>query len=154
MADTEVETMEASKCGKKPCVEKSIWATYVCLMIILFLMTFARVFVLCRRTDWRHNLEVFPTECGDWAAKGGCTRLVLAELGCVKTGDLNTTNTIVINVGGEDTTLNAKIAECADGISDAKLQSPGHLRTLSTHGNLVHITWQSVFFGFIDDMYV
>ena len=150
----EAETVETSKCGKKCCVEISICVTYICLMIMLGLLTYARVFVLCRRADWRNNLEVFPTECGDWSTQGGCTRLVLPELGCVKTGDLNTTSTIVIDVGGDDTTLNARIAECTDGSSGAKLHTPAHLKTLSTYGNLIHITWQSVFFGFIDDMYV
>ena len=141
------------------CAKKSAWCGYICAGILLFLLMFVRIFVLCRRTEWRSDLnDHFPTECGDWSAKDGCTRLVLAEAGsptgCVKTGDLADKYDIVFDVGGEDLVLNKQIQTCVDSISGSKLHSPGDIDQINTLLPQVHITFQSSFFGFIDDMYV
>ena len=121
---------------------------------MLSLMAFVRIFVLSRRVEWRNNLEEFPTACGDWAAQCGCTRLTLAKEGCVRTGDLATTSTIVLDVGSDDELLNQRIVKCTHNISGAKLHSPSGLRHESNPVGLIHVTFQSTFMGFIDDMFM
>ena len=74
------------------------------------------MFTLLRHISWRNDLNGFPTECGNWAADCGCTRLELEKQGCVRTGDLETSNTIVFDVGAQDVVLNEKIDDCVRDI--------------------------------------
>ena len=53
-----------------------------------------------------------------------------------------------------DILLNAQIADCAESIEGAKLMSPDDLRTLNAVDQLIHVTFNSFLFGFIDDMYI
>ena len=116
-------------------------------------MAFIRVYVQLSRASWRNSLETFPTGCGDWALEG-CTRLVLTEAECVRPGGLENTNTIVFDVGGQDELLYTKIDNCVNILEGAKLQDPKNLRQLTSTGELIHVTFQSKFFGFLDDMYL
>ena len=143
---------------KSTCVKKLVWVLYIIYVVMLFLLTFLRIFVLCRRTEWRGELnDEFPTECGPWAAAAGCTRLVMqkesAEDGCVKTGDLASEYAIVFEVDG-DKSLNGNIQTCIDNTPGAKLHSPDTIDQIDTVLAQVHVTFQSSFFGFIDDMYI
>ena len=144
---------------KPSCLKRIVWVLYVIYGVILFFLMFIRLFVLCRRTEWRSDLnDAFPAECGDWAAKDGCTRLVMdaegAQGGCVKVGDLPTEDYIILDVGGDDLNFNGQIQKCIDGISGSKLHSPSTIDDISTTLPQVHITFQSAFFGFLDDMYL
>ena len=139
-------------------LKKLFWVLYCIFVVMLFLLTFLRIFVLCRRTEWRSDLnDEFPTECGEWAAAAGCTRLVMEKEsmkgGCVKTGDLASEYEIVFEVDG-DKSLNGNIQTCIDNTPGAKLHSPSTIDQIDTLLPQVHVTFQSSFFGFIDDMYI
>ncbi len=41
---------------------------------------------------------------------------------------------------------------CIKTLDGAKLMQPDNLSTLDTHNNLIHVTFNSAIFGFLDDM--
>ena len=75
---------------------------------------------------WRNDLNgEFPSACGDWAEKCGCTRVELAAASCTRPGDIKKDNTIVFVVGEDnDRMLNNRIASCAANHHSSKLMSP------------------------------
>lgn len=79
---------------------------------------------------------------------------MLDKSGCTRADSITTQNSIIFNVNGVDRLLNTQIAQCVDQIKGAKLMSPRDLEDLDTNGNLIHITFNSAIFGFIDDMYM
>ena len=81
--------------------------------------------------------------------------MVLDKDSCVRYDDINTNYAFAFNVGeNNDRVLNGRIAECVDKNHSSKLMSPRGLRTSSNSGELIHISWTSAVFGFLDDMYI
>lgn len=55
-----------------------LWIIYVCFIVFIGTLAFVRMIALFRRVSWRNDLDgQFPSACGSWAAKNGCTRVVL-----------------------------------------------------------------------------
>ena len=79
-----------------------IWIFYIISILLLAFFAYLRICTLSKHKDWRDNVidssDPFPTACGDWAAKDGCTRLVLEADGCAKTGNLREEYDIMFNV--------------------------------------------------------
>ena len=118
-------------------------------------LVFVRFVSLFRRISWRKGLNgEFPAACGSWAASNGCTRVVLEESGCTRAQNIPNDYTIVFSTQGVDRLLNTQISQCVQELKGAKLMSPRDLDDLNTSGNLIHITFNSAIFGFIDDMYM
>ena len=133
---------------------KILWIIYVCFLFFIGVLALFRLISLCRRVTWRKDLNSeFPSECGDWAAENGCTRVSLSKAGCVRTNNISTENSVIFNVD-VDRLLNTQISQCVDQEKGAKLMHPSNLKELNTHGDLIHITFNSAIFGFIDDMYM
>ena len=55
---------------------------------------------------------------------------------------------------GNDRLLNNIISKCIDENRSSKLMSPKDLDESTKVGELIHITWTSTIFGFLDDMYI
>ena len=63
-------------------------------------------------------------------------------------------NSLIFNVNGVDRLLNTQIDQCINSITGAKLMSPDDLSTSNSHNDLIHVTFNSALFGFIDDLYM
>ena len=50
--------------------------------------------------------------------------------------------------------LNTQIEQCVYEVNGAKLMSPSDLSSSDDHGFLIHVSFNSGVFGFIDDMYM
>ena len=137
-------------------MKRVLWLIYCGLVIFIGLLAFVRLCSLLYRIRWRNDLDGnFPSDCGDWAKKCGCTRVVLDKDQCVRTDDISTNYAIAFNVGeNDDRVLNGRIAECVDKNHSSKLISPRGLKTSTKSGELIHISWTSAVFGFLDDMYI
>ena len=57
-------------------------------------------------------------------------------------------------MGGVDRLLNTQIEQCVEDVDGAKLMSPSDLSSNDEHGYLIHVSFNSGVFGFIDDMYM
>ena len=57
-------------------------------------------------------------------------------------------------MGGVDRLLNTQIEQCVYEVNGAKLMSPSDLSSSDEHGFLIHVSFNSGVFGFIDDMYM
>ena len=127
---------------------------YVCLIVVIGLMGFIRLFALCRRTHWRNDLDgQFPAACGSWAEKDGCTRIALEENECTRPKDIETQNSIIFNDLVSDSKFYDELEKCVQNLSGARLMTPDDLSSKETN-TLIHVSVNSMFFGFIDDMYM
>ena len=71
---------------------------YVICVVVIGLLGFIRIFALCRRIEWRNDLEnMFPDACGSWAIENGCTRVTLLETGCTRQDEIASENSLVFN---------------------------------------------------------
>ena len=121
-------------------------------MIALF--GILRISDLFRREKWRNNLNnEFPDACGSWSVPNGCTRVTLDQAGCERVGSIPEKNSLIFNTN-IDRLLNTQIQACVDDIQGSKLMSPEDLSSSAESDNLIHVTFNSGFFGFIDDMYI
>ena len=107
---------------KKQKNQKVVWILYITVVIFLAFLASLRLAVLLLHKSWRDNItssntNPFPDACGDWAAKDGCTRLVLETDGCVKTGDLPELYDIMLNVNVK--TRSNKVKKCIEKIPGA-----------------------------------
>ena len=142
--------------AKQAKLKRILWIVYIVGISFIGFLFFVRLVSLCRRMEWRNDLDgKFPSDCGDWAKKCGCTRIALKSDECVRAGDITTENAIVFDVGANnDRMLNNRLAHCAKMHHSSKLMSPRDLADSTESGQLIHITWTSAVFGFLDDMYV
>ena len=128
---------------------------YVCFISSIGVLGFIRLVSLLRRVKWRDDLDdFFPVACGDWSVPNGCTRVTLEQSGCERAKDITTENSLIFNVGGVDRLLNTQIEQCVEDVDGAKLMSPSDLSSNDEHGYLIHVSFNSGVFGFIDDMYM
>ena len=133
---------------------KTLWIIYIVLVVFIGTLGFVRLISLFRRIEWRNSLDgAFPAECGSWAASKGCTRVTLEQSGCVRPKSIPAENSVIFDVN-VDRLLNTQISECVHNTRGAKIMSPSNLDELDTHGNLIHVTFNSAIFGFIDDLYM
>ncbi len=133
---------------------KVAWIIYICFILFISAMAFVRLVCLFRRIEWRNDLDnTFPPACGDWASEHGCTRVTLEADGCKRPGNIPTSNSLVFDEN-VDRLLNTQIEMCINTIDGAKLMEPDNLSKEDTHNNLIHVTFNSAIFGFIDDMYI
>ena len=59
-------------------MKRILWILYTILIVFIGILAFVRLVSLLRRVRWRNDLDgKFPSDCGDWAKKCGCTRVVL-----------------------------------------------------------------------------
>jgi len=66
-----------------------LWIIYICFMVFVGTIAFARLISLLRRIKWRNDLgDEFPSSCGSWAQQKGCTRVVLQSDGCNRAKDI------------------------------------------------------------------
>ena len=74
----------------------------------------------------------------------------------MRTDDINTDNSIVFPATDDKPNdMYKQIVECIPDISGgAKLMSPSDLTSLDSYNEVIHVTVNSMFFGFIDDMYI
>ena len=140
--------------GKNQRYNKVAWVIYICFILFISTMAVLRLVCLFRRIEWRNNLNgEFPAACGDWASEHGCTRVTLDAAGCHAEGSIPSQNSLVFDED-VDRLLNTQIVQCINTLDGAKLMSPDDLSTLNTHGNLIHVTFNSAIFGFLDDLYI
>ena len=117
-------------------------------------MSFVRLVSLFRRIEWRNDLDdKFPTACGSWSEEHGCTRVTLEKAGCTRPEEITKDNSLIFQVD-VDRLLNTQIEECVKTIDGAKLIHPSDLAESDDHDQLIHITFNSAIFGFIDDMFM
>ena len=139
-------------------MKRVLWLIYCGLVIFIGLLAFVRLCSLLYRIRWRNDLDGnFPSDCGDWAKKCGCTRVLLDKDQCVREDEIPSRYTIAFNVGEESTddrVLNSRIHECVQNSHSSKLITPKDLGSSSKSGELIHISWTSAVFGFLDDMYI
>ena len=43
---------------------------------------------------------------------------------------------------------------CINTLDGAKFMTPDNLSSMNTHNDLIHVTFNSAIFGFLDDMYI
>ena len=133
---------------------KVAWIIYICFILFISAMAFVRLICLFRRIEWRNDLgNTFPASCGDWASEHGCTRVTLEADGCMRPGSITTSNSLVFDEN-VDRLLNTQIEMCINTLDGAKLMNPDNLSKMDTHNNLIHVTFNSAIFGFLDDMYI
>mmetsp|Transcript_5865 Transcript_5865/g.7077 ORF Transcript_5865/g.7077 Transcript_5865/m.7077 type:complete len:204 (-) Transcript_5865:83-694(-) len=131
-----------------------VWVLFVTLTSIVGILAVIRIIALSMHSSWRSDLNgAFPEKCGSWAESDGCTRITLRQASCIRDKDISSENNIVINTVN-DKQLNRVIAGCVDDLSGAKLNSPDDYSDSSQSGQTVHVTVNSLFFGFIDDLYI
>lgn len=84
-----------------------LWIIYICFIVFIGTLAFVRMIALFRRISWRNDLDgAFPTACGSWAAKNGCTRVTLEESGCTRQKSIPSQNSLIFNVQNVDRLLN------------------------------------------------
>ena len=133
---------------------KILWGTYVFFIVFIGVLGFVRLISLFRRVKWRGDLDdKFPAACGDWAVEKGCTRVTLEKSGCVREKSIPDQNALIFNIN-VDRVLNTQIEQCVETLEGAKLMHPDDLSGDNTHGGLIHVSFNSALFGFIDDMYM
>ena len=131
-----------------------LWIVYICFIVLIGAMAFARLVSLLRRIRWRNDLDgKFPNSCGSWSEDSGCTRVTLESSGCTRAKDITSHNSLIFDVN-VDELLNTQIKECVNGIEGAKLMFPRDLDSSNEYDQLIHVTFDSALFGFIDDMYM
>ena len=131
-----------------------LWIVYLCFIVFIGVLGIVRLISLFRRVKWRADLDdKFPDACGDWSVEHGCTRVTLEESGCVREKDIPSHNSLIFNIS-VDRLLNTQIEQCVDSLEGAKLMHPSDLSEDNDHGGLIHITFNSALFGFIDDMFM
>ena len=124
------------------------------LVYILIVLTGCRWAALASRFRWREKTTSFPTACPNWSGRGpyGCSRVTLAASGCVNEGTIPASQYLVyVNTAAE---VNAEIANCVRKGQPGKVQQPKRLDTFTNNQGLIHITYNSDIFGFIDDVYI
>ena len=132
---------------------RCLFTTYLVALILIFFLALLRFKALVNHSEWRESLQGdFPSACGEWAERCGCTRLTpLTPESDVRIGDLlEQYNTIEFI---DRDSINDTIAKCISAQSGAKLQSPDVIQD-SEIGELIHVTWVSTMIGFLDDMYI
>ena len=130
-----------------------VWIIYICFIVLMGTMFFARLVSLLRRIKWRNDLDgKFPDACGSWSEEKGCTRVTLEASGCVRQKEIPTENSLIFDIN-VDRLLNTQIKDCVDGIRGAKLMSPPHLDNSDDSNQLIHVTFNSALFGFLDELY-
>ena len=96
-----------------------------------------------------------PDACGDWAKKSGCTRIGIHEADCTRPGSISTQNNIIFTVGdGNNRLINNIIYNCVNKNGVSRIMSPDNLDMSTEIDQVIHITWTTTFFGFLDDMYM
>ena len=87
-------------------------------------MVIIRLSSIFSRQAWRSDLNgEFPSACGDWAIKDGCTRVAATKDECTRSKDIVSQNSVIFQTS-DDFWLNEAILECIDGISGGKLMKP------------------------------
>ena len=118
---------------------------YVWLVILIGILGMLRFIVLLLRMDWRNNLDgEFPSDCGSWAKDTGCTRITLEKSECVRSKDIPEQNSLVFK---SVTDWKDKVESCIDDLTGGKVMS-------TEQNDMIHVTVNSAFFGFLDDMYL
>ena len=139
---------------KQSCFVKPLWILYVILTVIVASFAVIRIFAFSMRSGWRSDLgSSFPDACGSWAIDSGCTRISLYENSCTRPESITTENAIVLK-SNNDQLINGIIARCIDDLSGAKLMSPDNFADSFINGKTIHVTVNSFFFGFLDDLYI
>ena len=140
---------------KQTKLKRGLWIIYIVGICFVGVLLFCRIVSLSRRYGWRHDLNGMPDACGDWAAKSGCTRVGIHEADCTRPGSIPTKNNVIFKVGdGNNRLINNIIYNCVNDNHASKVMSPDNLSESTEIDKLIHITWTSTFFGFIDDMYM
>lgn len=131
-----------------------LWIIYICFIVLIGTMSFVRLVSLFRRIKWRNDLDdQFPTACGNWSESHGCTRVTLESAGCTRPEEITKENSLIFQVN-VDRLLNTQIYECVKSIDGAKLMHPSDLNESDENNQLIHVTFNSAIFGFIDDMFI
>ena len=133
---------------------KALWILFVIFVSFVGVLGSVRLISLSMRTSWRTDLgSTFPTACGSWAAGNGCTRVTLEKDGCTRPDKISTENGLIVS-STDDELINGVIASCVDDLSGAKLMSPDNFESSKKSSQTVHVTVNSFFLGFIDDLYI
>lgn len=56
--------------------------------------------------------------------------------------------------GAIDRLINTQIDQCVQDIEGAKVMFPDELSSSNQNDQLIHVTFNSAIFGFLDDMYI
>jgi len=142
--------------AKNTKLKRGLWIVYIIGICFIGVLLFCRLVSLCRRYSWRNDLSNdMPEACGSWAEKSGCTRIGIHEADCTRPGNIPTKNNIIFKVGdGNNRLINNIIAKCVNSNHSSRIMSPDNLSDSTEIDKLIHITWTSTFFGFLDDMYM
>jgi len=132
---------------------RGAWIGYCILMTFIVLQVFCRFFSLTMRSSWRKSLETFPDACPSWSQLHGCSRIVENVQFCVGL-ESDATITNAINFDTDPRTVNKAIVNCSEDLRGGKLETPDNLENLSDYQELIHLTFNSAIFGFINDMYI
>ena len=140
---------DRKKMQQKQCVKKVFWLIYAIYLIFLGFMTLVRLFAVSSHKSWRDDVgDTIPATCGDWSVEMGCTYISNLESKCVRAGDIPSEFTVDFDASTTCEQLTSVISDCADSLPHFKINSDVKC------DSVIHMTIESVFFGFIDDMYI
>ena len=80
--------------------------------------------------------------------------MVLREAGCVRGLELREEATTIFNVENDDDKLADTIKTCAQNHNMGQWQSRTQMDDGGNIIDLIHLSWQTHVFGFIDDMFI
>ena len=124
-------------------------------MVGVFIVTVTRFTALVAHSEARKNIILFPSGCSDWTSDAGCCYITM-ENNCVNKDEIES-NSYSIAFDSDKVSaqlLNEQIETCGRDMAQAKLQSPKKLSDETGYQDLIHVTFTSAIFGFIDDMYL
>ena len=147
-------TMGAETPRKQACWVKPLWLLLIAFTVLVSFLAVIRIAALSSRSGWRSDQgSSFPEACGSWAEANGCTRVTMKQDGCIRPEKIVSENSLILPTGN-DALVNSVIAGCIDDLSGAKLMSPDNFASSQQSSQTVHVTVNSFFFGFLDDLYL
>ena len=141
------------------CLKRVLWIFYMIYLVFVVFFTVLRFMTLLKNKGSLDDImkaNTFPTGCSSWASTsaGNCTRIVKKQSGCVRYDTLTKYWTAWDEDKVDAAMLNSKLSKCIGTVSGAKLHEPSDLASKTTYVPLIHVSFASTIFGFIDDTYI
>jgi hypothetical protein len=131
-----------------------LWVIFICISVFTLFLCPIRMVSLLVKKGWRSKLNGgFPSHCGTWAEKNGCTRVTLYEDDCVRVKEIPEYYSIVFD-SLDDGFMSDMVSSCLNKIPGAKIMDSNGIGPAELHDKVLHTTINSFVFGFIDDLYV
>ncbi len=118
--------------------------------ILMLTMIVLRVISITKTS----TVTTFPYKCSDYSGDG-CARIVLQQNSCFRTESLVDTYSLIYFTNASlHEHIPFYITYCAQTISINQLEYPDEWPSINSTTGFIHQVVESMFFGFLDDVYI